>query len=180
MARAQVGKLPCQTYLTADQLEAIGCVAVEAAELDLFIEAMIWRLCEMDEQTGRIFTDSPQLSAKLSILADLTKLRIQTKELLEEFELINGNLSNAITDRNTVLHGQWIPGAFGAPATAQRIKRKQANIPKIQADQTMSKALNISTSHRALRSFFRLNWTRLSLPNTPPQLPKVQANTRVS
>lgn len=103
-----LGKLIAHVILDDQQLKSIGTLAVESAFIENNIESMIWFLCDLTTINGRIITTSMQLSARLDLLQTLIKSRVDQK-IQGEFALIASDLRIAIEERNTIIHGLWLP-----------------------------------------------------------------------
>ena len=103
--------------LTDEQLRAIGCVAVESAYFDDMLDMFIEQLCCLDEHDFRVLTAGAQLQAKLNVLKDVTRSRIDDK-LADKHGKIFGKAAHVISERNNVIHGSW---------SVERIKGVKAN-----------------------------------------------------
>ena len=164
-----MARLPSQSVLSSKQLQAIGAVAVEASNLELLIETLIWIVCELGEDTGRIFTDRLQLDGKLALLREITKARIKTPMAQEIFKKITDDISAVLPKRNTIIHGEWmaVPKALKGHAAEQgypvavRMKRSQPNIPPVPAREVMSVAHDLAGLHARLWAFYLKHWHEL-------------------
>ena len=108
--------------LTDAQKQAIGEVAIESAILDMHLKWLIWRICRFKPTTGEEFTGNIQISAKLNLFVNLIKTKRLSAENRERLEFINSTLSNAITDRNTIIHGLW---GYENPVTLRAMEAGQ-------------------------------------------------------
>lgn len=98
--------LRSEITLEADQLRAIGCVAVESAYLEETLDWTIRHLAVLDEHDFRVLAANAQLSAKLTLLSKLMESRLKPEYLQERTDLISA-ISKQITDRNNIVHGVW-------------------------------------------------------------------------
>ncbi len=105
------GKLVSHVILNDIQLKAIGTVAVECAMVDRQIERFIWHASGLEETQGKIITAAMQLSARLDLLQALVKAKV-TEQILEKFVEFASELRVAIDERNTMIHGLWLPGSL--------------------------------------------------------------------
>lgn len=93
--------------LSADQLKAIGNVAVETTYLEIYVENVIWRLAGMQEASGKFFTDQMRVAARLELLANLAKPRLTSETKLATFTELISNLKIECEKRNIIIHGEW-------------------------------------------------------------------------
>ena len=163
-------QLPCEEMLNKDELHAIGAVAVESSSLENLIELLIFFTLDFDPdkdefEFGEIITDRYQLDGKLSLLRELVYIRIKDAALREKFKAIFDEISDLISRRNTVIHGEWmrqhlLPG--GRPPIVTRHKRTQKNIIKIPADKVMDLAYRLAKAHENLWALYERHMRVLS------------------
>jgi hypothetical protein len=151
------------SVLTASQLRAIGVVAVESAQLELTLELLIRQICGMDMETGRLFTDSMQLSTKLRTLRELVKDRI-AKDDEGECRRLFDRIADLIPKRNTIIHGEWWPPELIGTATpeAVRLRRGKDRIPNVKASDVLSIGRHLGAAHTGLIFFVLKRWRSLA------------------
>lgn len=160
-----------QGLLSDEQLQAIGLVAVESSKLESEIEFFTWMICGFDEESGRVLTDRLQLDGKLSLVRELTNIRIKSDQMRADFKDITDRISDLIPKRNTIIHGEW-HGALGAilkqlPKAksypiAVRFKRDQRNIPIVPAGDVRAVADRLAHVRIQFLAFFLQNFEKLA------------------
>ena len=101
-------RLLSEVALTPDQLKAIGCVAIESTLLETHIEVCITALCEFDENAAKIFLPQRMaIAQKLRVLNDLLTAKAEGTPFKETLRKLRCDIDQAITRRNTVIHGDW-------------------------------------------------------------------------
>lgn len=98
--------LQSEVTLDAEQLRAIGCVAVESTYLEEQLDWIVRHLAVLDEHDFRVFTANLQLSGKLNLVSKLMDSRLQPEHVRERDDLFSA-ISKQITDRNNIIHGVW-------------------------------------------------------------------------
>src|SRR5438552_12064727 len=93
--------------LSADQLRAIGNVVVETTYLEIYIEQVIWRLAGMDKESGKFFTDQTRIGARLELLSNLGKPKLEGTKL-DRFTALISDIKIETEHRNTIVHGVWV------------------------------------------------------------------------
>lgn len=93
--------------LDEEQLKAIGCVAVESAYLDDFLDTHIQYLSALDESDFRIFINNAQLMAKVDLLRNLSKSRLNGEQFADSHRRAFDEIKEAVTERNKVIHSTW-------------------------------------------------------------------------
>jgi hypothetical protein len=96
-----------ETLLSDEQLRAVGCLALEATHLEIYIEAIIRGLCEFDENKSKVFLDRLMIGAKTDIMRDLIWPIVRDTPQGNEFKVIYDDIKDLIAKRNTVIHGDW-------------------------------------------------------------------------
>lgn len=142
--------------LTPPQLEAIGCVAVESANVEAFIELGIFYLSGVEEPTGRLLIGNAMLSSKVDLLADFIKRTIGEESYKEKFSKLLADLRHEISNRNTIIHGYWQSvtevkfllsekGPFSGEQITQAIKpMRDGTARKFNIEQAMGVAEKLS------------------------------------
>jgi hypothetical protein len=100
---------------TAEQREAIGMVASEWSYLESIVDAAIWNLAGINEETGRAVTTHVPLPTRFHMLESLFRLRqgdAAADALRSDIETIRNTI---MPQRNEIVHGLWVLGDFGSP-----------------------------------------------------------------
>lgn len=105
--------LHSETILSDAELKAIGCLAIESASLEGFLELLVQS--EASAIVADLLLDRKMFTAKLGILKKIFGGAIKEVELehgkegslLRRFEDVCGKIASDISHRNTVVHGQW-------------------------------------------------------------------------
>jgi len=98
--------LVSKLILSAEELAAIGVVAVESTYSEHVVEGIIWDLCRLKEAQGKFLTDRMPLDKKLDLMGDLWKPQLNAHNLAGLTRLIAG-LKEANNERNIIIHGYW-------------------------------------------------------------------------
>jgi hypothetical protein len=94
--------------LTPEQNQAVGEVAVASTILERQIEWCIAFICDFGVEEAEIWIGSMQIGAKLNVLTDLMPLKKKlSKRKLVRLKELKDSLSDTISNRNTIIHGQW-------------------------------------------------------------------------
>lgn len=99
--------LYAKRVLSKEQLEAIGCIAVESAFLDAFVEHTIWVLSGMNEAVGRLFTTTMTLGPRMDRLGELIEQRVGAEQYKKVFSVLIGDIKHENSRRNDAIHGLW-------------------------------------------------------------------------
>ena len=135
--------------LTDDQLRAIGCVALESTYAEQLIEQLTWRLCSIQEEQGKFFTDRMPFDRRLDLLSDLWKPMIKDKKRLLMLTKILADLKEANGDRNTIIHGNWTYSVSAMVALSELSKGDWKKPPavaikrRLRSDSLQSPAVRI-------------------------------------
>lgn len=97
--------------LSAEQLAAIGSVAVESSWSEFWIEEITFEIAGLRRESGKFFTFRMPMDKRLDLLGDLWKPKISDARKLAQFTKIISDLKEANIDRNTIIHGLWGGGA---------------------------------------------------------------------
>lgn len=74
------------SVLQAEQIQAIGYVAIESANLEILVERMICSILFLENATRQELVERRQLSAKLTILRALVNERLAHHAEKDEFK----------------------------------------------------------------------------------------------
>lgn len=161
-------KLFPQFVLTPEQLEAIGCVAIISAYLQNYMERLVWSLCHIKESDGKFLTDRLMVDKLADLLSDIAKPRIETTEKLAIFTEIISKIKEANTERNTIIHGIWLP-IIKQEKGKQKIGPGQATKRRLKSDPVYFEAEKIMTTahklnkiHHELYEFACNEWKQAS------------------
>jgi hypothetical protein len=142
---------------------AIGMVVIESTYLERHVEFLIWRLCGLDPEQGKLFTTRMQMDSRLDLLRDLAKPKIKDPTKCAVFTKIISDLKVTNNDRNTVIHGLWFAKSKGIfewetptpTATKQRLNRPPLTM---SANQIAEVARKISSGAHDLVEFAKKEW----------------------
>jgi hypothetical protein len=113
-------KLLGEFVLDDAQLIAIGCMEIEAAQLEEYVDVALTMVMRFDEETLEIFVpQSVSLNSRLSLLYKLVKKSEIAQQYKDEFSRLYSDATRQLSQRNTVTHGSWQapegPGTFEQP-----------------------------------------------------------------
>lgn len=167
-------RLRAQDVLTADELSAIGCVAVQSAYLERNVE-MLAGICIAPHETEdalRPVMSRLGAAAKVELLAELVIPRIPDEARKKRFQVLIAECKAALEERNTIIHGLWdstpdskvIEGADGSitvtmglrEATARRRTRKSTFT--VDSRKVLDVARVLQGLQDAMDSFFDDDW----------------------
>lgn len=94
--------------LTESQRAAIAEVAVASSELEAELERSIIELCKLWWPHGAVLLDNVRVEAKLNILQSLIDAEFNGKPLVAEFKAVFDSLKSLNSQRNTIIHGNWV------------------------------------------------------------------------
>jgi hypothetical protein len=97
-----------ELILTRDQRAALGCVALEAASAEEFVERALWHVLKLPPAAGVILTRRRPASQNISWLRDLLELGFPQHS--DNVQILSKALSDAMDSRNTLIHGVLIAG----------------------------------------------------------------------
>lgn len=100
------------SLLTDAQKSAIADVAIASAELDAEIERCIVDLCKIWSGHGRVLLERVSADAKIGLFKQLLESEFPDDPLLTEFDAVCDGLKSLNKERNTVIHGQWVPKSW--------------------------------------------------------------------
>jgi hypothetical protein len=101
--------------LSAEELQAVGCVAVESAYLELALEEILRLVSGLDRATFRAVAGRTSLSSLTTSLGELLK-RLGDPSVATEAAALIMALEEATRARNLVIHGEWsVPRIVGRP-----------------------------------------------------------------
>lgn len=166
---------------SAKQLRAIGSLAVEAAALDSTLEQLIWLMLEIPPKKGCIFTEKMQAKTRLETYKALAILEFDEK-LPEDLEFSFNELSQLNVERNTFIHGAWLPvdglAVIGpgiilkttdAPLKIGEVSAHRGGSKKskpLPADQVSKTADLISLHHNLALRLFHDHFSNTHLPRS--------------
>jgi hypothetical protein len=147
----------------ADQLEAIGMVAVEWSYLESVIDGAIGTLAAIvDDAAMEAITTHIAFNTRLNMLTTLFHLRCDAQpEIAPQaaaFETIRRAIDVFAVKRNGIVHARWVRGLQGSPLTyvvqaRGRLKRTRKGMPTAEI---LGIAQQIAEQSNKLRSFFDL------------------------
>jgi hypothetical protein len=95
----------------AEQLQAIGMVAVEYQRLEAFVNTGIWGLSEIyGKDAASAMTAPLNLPTRLNILRALFRIRSDDKETNKRLAKICGRIQKVASRRAEVVHAEWLRG----------------------------------------------------------------------
>lgn len=161
-------KLASQIVLSPEELQALGCVAVECAFLEGILEQYIWWLCGVKEDIGRLMTTTMMMERRLDLVSELVKPRLSTEAEKQEFADLIASIRTEASNRNTAIHGRWgVPKLYQVrgkeewlregEAIARRQGKKAGLGQRLEAKNLMQTAANFSQYSRALVNFLYLH-----------------------
>jgi hypothetical protein len=96
-------------FLSAEELQAIGAVAVETAFLEWSLESDIYIACEVDSHVGELIAAGMMLDKKIDLLRQAVVPFVKDDPALQkQLAQVFIDLKAAVVDRNTVIHGAWM------------------------------------------------------------------------
>lgn len=103
---------------TSEQLEAIGMVATEWQRLESIIDAAIWSLAGIDEDTGLAITTNRNVPNRIDILRTLFHLRRGDGPAVEQLSKLCHQIRHELSrKRGEIVHAEWVRGEYGSPLT---------------------------------------------------------------
>lgn len=155
--------LVSQIILTAEQCEAIGCVAVESARLEELFDWLLWDLLRVDRQVGGALTGRQQFATKLSVLSDL--LKIADEAAWRDIKPLIPDIEEALKRRSVVIHGHWelrnegqeLRSSLRALVSRENLKAiaSHRRHPDVKADEVMAIARRFSDLRERTLEFAR-------------------------
>jgi hypothetical protein len=153
-AKSNSGRL-----LSDAELRAIGLLVTASSNLEGLLEQLIRDIAGLDEDVGRIFTDSMQFGMKVRTLRELFKERLP-KTAYEHANRVLTQITESIARRNTVVHGDWFTlGGLGAEAV--RLKRGATDASNVKASDVLKIAKQIEKAHFDLTVYVLQRWDTL-------------------
>jgi hypothetical protein len=152
-----------EAVLSKDELAGIGSVAAESTYLENAIEAMIWMLAGIDENTGTIITGNLMLMNRIDLLGKLGNYRLSDEGHKEHLKSLLTRMREAAKERNYIVHGEWTKngyitlgdmfrGTYDEPAMARRANNSSAlPFPAAKIPSTVEK---LATLRGELIQFF--------------------------
>lgn len=147
--------------LTPEQIQAIGYVAVESANLEILAERMICAICFFQEASRKELIERRELSGKLAILRTLINERLSQGGPRDKFNAMYDLHMTAVGHRNTLIHGRWIQSPAGSPDASVAFHPKNP-LRVVKAKQAMVVANSLAVFQQELESFYTLHGHKLS------------------
>lgn len=153
-------KLSPYRVLKQEQLEAIGCIAVIAAQLEDRLERSIWAMMGIPDSEGKALIVNPMIDKSCDLLRDLSKFKIKDSNKRKRFQDIICRIKHLNQERNIAIHGIWIP-FLNKPAVAYK-SRRHGKPATMSADKIIGKAFMLEDLSKELHEFAIEVWPRYS------------------
>jgi hypothetical protein len=147
----------------ADQLEAIGMVAVEWSYLESVVDAAIGTLASiLEDDAMEVITAHLPFNIRLNMLTTLFHLRCDAQTEIASYADAFGAIRNAIErlagKRNGIVHARWVRGLQGSPLTyvvqaRGKFTRTRKGMP---AEEILGVAQDIAEQSNKLRALFNV------------------------
>lgn len=95
--------------LTESQKSAIADVAIAGAELESSLQRFIADICGLNATHAAILLGNVRLDAKLNTLQQIVESDPPSTAAQVRLEFAIANLKDLNAQRNTIIHGQWVP-----------------------------------------------------------------------
>jgi hypothetical protein len=100
--------LPIEHLLCDEDLRAVGCLAAETTRLEACIDELLADLCSLNRLRFDALLSGKMIGAKADILFSLLEPYAKSTKRKAKLKALQSRTKTAISDRNTVIHGQWI------------------------------------------------------------------------
>ena len=127
--------------LTHAQKVAIARVAIESAAMETEIQLCVMDLYRLRYNQGEVLLKNVRLDAKTDFFFQLVQLEFPDSQLPDNFKFVREQLKNLNAQRNTIIHGDWIPRSY----TSIPITRNQF------ADQKISSRSESAVANRLIQ-----------------------------
>ena len=176
------------------QKAAIADVTIESAQLEVELERCIIQLCKLWWPHGSVLLENVRLEGKLTVFEKLLAAEYAKTVVPEGFRVACDQLRNLNTQRNTIVHGEWMlksmaeesfsdvnPSALRKDVVHKNIvahRRKREKSPQPVPARNIKKiaelmALNRQLIHQLFWEHFPDRVTALSgLPSSPERSSK--------
>ena len=172
--------------LTHAQKVAIAHVAIESAAMETEIQLCVMDLCRLRYNQGEVLLKNVRLDAKTDIFFQLVQLEFPDSQLPDNFKFLREQLKNLNAQRNTIIHGEWIPLSYTSiPITRNQFAdqkdivavRKRGSKPPdpVSAKAVSRVAVLMALNRRLLR---RLFWEYF--PDRVQGLSGIPANEKIT
>jgi len=156
--------------LTDKQLAAIGRIAVNSAQIDMWVDIVLSYVTGLTEDQLKVIQPQAMLGTKLDVLSTLGKQKLKSKKRQMEFDKIISAIKQTNSHRVTAIHGIWqrengntlssiLMGA--APDGKSKAIRKGSKQPIVlKADKLDAIADEMQEQPRILMRFFMEVWIK--------------------
>ena len=182
--------------LTDARKTAIADVAIASAELEAEVERCIVDLCKLWPGHGRVLLERASVDAKIGIFRQLLEAEFPDAPFLSEFVSVCETLKSLNSERNTVIHGQWVPkswtnkkrkpGQIGKDIERKNIvavRRNPGKATAVSAKKIKRVAdlmiLNQALLHELFWEHFRSRVSGLSGVRALPEIPAQQRREKI-
>ena len=98
-------KLTSEGILSDEQLKAVGCLALESARLEEYLERAILDHC--GDVIGGLLVRNRMIDAKTEIFKEVFTPEVLDEQHAKELKQLYDDIKSDIPKRNTVVHGYW-------------------------------------------------------------------------
>src|SRR5271154_517202 len=125
--------------LTDEQLRAVGCLSVESALVEQYVDFLVEDLCGLSDGAGRILLGGVVLGAKTEMMEKLLRPMLTGTKFDGTFRAVCEQLSHFLSLRKAANFSEWVGDAGPAQSNIRLTKKRDA----VQVEH---KKLNIDAS----------------------------------